>query len=203
MMTASHSRGFALIELVIAMAVLIGLSWGVLTTIERSRSSDEDIRAAGSALQQGANTLQRIITDLRQSGAAEIGGVPRPATHDVSTGSPAVAHREITLATPRDQDGNREPDVVDTRIVWSTDPLEYRVVTSTTGLQLVRRHGAREEVLTDRLVQLRFDTPQSSGYVVPAGCVRVHIELRAVSSDGSTTNRSYESTVRLGHMGSS
>lgn len=89
----------------------------------------------------------------------------------------------------------------DTRLVWSHDDVTYAVMDGPTGehelLRLVNGGADGSKVVARSVERLVFDTPASSGAVVPLGSVRVRIYFRAYDAEGHVVRAMREATVRL------
>lgn len=93
----------------------------------------------------------------------------------------------------------------DTRLVWSHADVSYQVTATGPGgeNELVRVVGGvgglpgERRVLARGVERIQFDTPDSSGFSIPGGTVRVRLFFRVRGSDGKVYRSQLESTVRL------
>lgn len=89
----------------------------------------------------------------------------------------------------------------DTGLVWSHEAIGYAVLPGPDGRgQLVRMVGGlagEQTVLATGVERIQFDTPDSSGFAIPTGSVRVQVFFRKPDPDGHVYRSRYEATVRL------
>ncbi|MEZ6013961.1 MAG: prepilin-type N-terminal cleavage/methylation domain-containing protein [Planctomycetota bacterium] len=88
-----------------------------------------------------------------------------------------------------------------TGLVWSNAEVSYVVVVLADGSRVLQRR-VNNDVATARVVarhveRIQCDTPESSGWTIPLGAVRVRIYFRATDDDGRIYRSRNEVTVRL------
>jgi len=89
----------------------------------------------------------------------------------------------------------------ETGLVWSHDEVSYVVVVLADGSRVLQRRvnndAASARIVARYVERVQFDTPESSGWVVPLGAVRVRIFFRSTDADGHIFRARNEVTVRL------
>jgi prepilin-type N-terminal cleavage/methylation domain-containing protein len=89
----------------------------------------------------------------------------------------------------------------DTGLVWSHNEVSYVVVVLADGSRVLHRRvnndAATARVVARHVERVQFDTPESSGWTVPLGAVRVQIFFRTADAEGHIFRARNEVTVRL------
>jgi len=89
----------------------------------------------------------------------------------------------------------------DTGLVWSHNEVSYVVVVLVDGSRVLQRRvdndPATAKIVARHVERVQFDTPESSGWTVPLGAVRVQIFFRMMDKDGRLYRARNEVTVRL------
>ena len=89
----------------------------------------------------------------------------------------------------------------DTGLVWSHNEVSYVVVVLADGSRVLQRRvnneAATARVVARHVERVQFDTPESSGWTVPLGAVRVRIFFRTTNAEGHIYRARNEVTVRL------
>lgn len=88
-----------------------------------------------------------------------------------------------------------------TGLVWSHSEISFVVVTAADGTSVLERrvdnNPATARVLARQVERIQFDTPESSGWTIPLGSVRVRIFFRTTDRDGRLIKARNEVTVSL------
>lgn len=88
-----------------------------------------------------------------------------------------------------------------TGLVWAHREVSYVVVVLADGSRVLQRRvdndPASARIVARHVERVQFDTPESSGWAVPLGSVRVRIFFRMTDDDGRLYRSRNEVTVRL------
>jgi len=91
--------------------------------------------------------------------------------------------------------------IQDNGLVWSHAEVSYVVVVLADGSRVLQRRvdndPATARVIARHVERVQFDTPESSGFQLPLGCVRVRLFFRKLDEDGRLHRARNEVTVRL------
>ncbi len=105
---------------------------------------------------------------------------------------------------PADTDGLWDElanTIQDNGLVWSNAEVSYVVVVLADGSRVLQRRvdndAATARVLARHVERVQFDTPESSGWQIPLGSVRVRLFFRKTDDDGRLYRARNEVTVRL------
>jgi prepilin-type N-terminal cleavage/methylation domain-containing protein len=89
----------------------------------------------------------------------------------------------------------------ETGLVWSHAEVSYVVVVLADGSRVLQRRvdndAATARVVARHIERVQFDTPESSGWTIPLGAVRVRHFIRSTDRDGRIYRARNELTVRL------
>lgn len=89
----------------------------------------------------------------------------------------------------------------ETGLVWAHDEISYVVVVLADGSRVLQRRvnndPATARVIARHVERVQFDTPESSGWTVPLGAVRVRLFFRSTAAEGHIFRARNEVTVRL------
>lgn len=210
--------GMTVVEVVLGAALAIAVAGMATRTIGRM----QDLQASNdfeARLQSQAHRAQAAIAnDLRRALYQPLAGAELPYVFDdgvaeapydahshVPNQSAAIAgdpdfgpNREIVFLLPQDADGDGRPDLAAGALVWAPDEISYTVITDAGGNALVRSvNAAAPAVIARDFERIVFDTPESSGFTIPLGCVRVRLFLRARDKDGTLYRYQTETVIRL------
>lgn len=209
------------------MSIALGMLMLVASTVTQSMATMQRIQratdAASDAQAHGAKAMQRLITDLKASGFAVVGGqayphlftegqvgVGYPDEHDhepaqktAPQGDDAAGpDREILFLRWRDQDGNGVPDIdmVSSTLLWDVDqPISYTLVTLPNGENVLQRRvtGEAPHVVARHVERFVCEAFGDPGVGLPANTVRVRLWLRVPIGDGSFVDEDTQATIRL------
>ncbi|MCA8968903.1 MAG: prepilin-type N-terminal cleavage/methylation domain-containing protein [Planctomycetes bacterium] len=196
-MTSRRQHGMTLVEVMVSLVITVIVVGVTSYLMMNAQQADKIARNDAALTRRASEALETIATDLRRTGAVTISGTQYPATVDVSVGTPPVAHRTIRLCMPEDADKDGAPDLLNAKLVWSADLVEYAVDVVDGRTRLLRRQGTRERVLVDHVAHVAFDTPESSGWVVPVGCIRIQLSVHAFGTSGAPQTRELTTLVRM------
>ncbi|MCB9890653.1 MAG: prepilin-type N-terminal cleavage/methylation domain-containing protein [Planctomycetes bacterium] len=196
-MSSRRQYGMTLVEVMVSLVITVIVVGVASYVMMNAQQADKTVRNDAVLPRRASEALETIATDLRRTGAVTISGTQYPETFDVSVGTPPVAHRTIRLCVPQDADMDGAPDLLDANLVWSTDLVEYAVDVVDGRTRLLRRQGTRERVLVDHVDHVAFDTPNSSGWVVPVGCIRIQLSVNALGTTGGPQTRELTTLVRM------
>lgn len=89
----------------------------------------------------------------------------------------------------------------ETGLVWGHDEVSYVVVVLADASRVLQRRvnndAASARVVARHVERVQFDTPESSGWAVPLGAVRVRLFFRTTDAEGHIFRARNEVTVRL------
>lgn len=212
--------GFTLVEVSIATGLLVLVLGALAWAIDGMRGLAESGKER-SALQTGGQAaLLEIMRDLGRSGIVEVddlrfpvvfdGGDPgeefpdhvhEPAAEHAEPGEPDFGRdREILFLVPRDEDGDRAPDVDDEgALIWGDSVISYIVVTRVDGTNYLERRvdGAEPRIVARFVERVLFDDAASSQYQIPLGSVRVRLFMRKIGIGGHVQRYFTEAVVAL------
>ena len=218
--TTNHRGGFTLIE----ASIGIGLLSIVLGTLALAMNGMRGLAMSSkerSAMQtSGQEALVEIIRDLGRSGIVAVDDVRFPvlfengdpgelvpdhvhvpADEHAENGDPDFGpDREILFLLPRDEDGDRRPDIgEDGRLLWNEDVISYVVVTRQDGTNYLERrvNGLNPQVVALYVERVIFDDAASSGFEIPMGSIRVRLFLRKLDGGGTVRRHFTEGVVSL------
>ncbi len=189
----SQRTGFALVEVAMAGALLALLAAAAAATMHRAGSLNRAIHEHDAFFRRGTAALRGIVEDIRRSSFRPSAGVSYPAVTDVTVTQTGQTHRQMAFLVPRDANGDRIPDLSSGSVLWSSTPVTYGVDHHHGRTRLLRTQDGQPRVVLDSVQSVRFDTPESSGWTVPFGCVRIEISLL----DPSGRTRALSAVVRL------
>lgn len=202
-----RSRGYTLVEIVLATAILAVLA----RVLVEAASLMSRLTASGNVetvLQlESEKALEAIMADLRRSGFTTVNEKDFPyvfddgeavAPFDAHSHPPAVQEavegdpdfgpiREIVFVLPADDDADGRPDTgEDGQLVWSAEEVSYTLATYESGNHLERKVDVGEPEQVARYIErIVFDTPASAGWTIPLGSVRVQVFLRMRDPNGA------------------
>lgn len=98
-------------------------------------------------------------------------------------------------------DGSLNTIQPETGLVWSHAEISYVVVVLADGSRVLQRRVANDpttaRIVARHVERVQFDTPETSGWAIPLGSVRVRIFFRSTDKDGRVFRARNEVTVRL------
>jgi hypothetical protein len=218
MNSSSSRRGFSILEMLISMSVLMMLMGALVQTLGSLRSL-ATVSGARTTLQaMGDRALVRVVDELRSSGAVVSGTRSYPFVFDggdagevftIHTHTPAEGtavagdpdfgpDREIVFLVPRDQDGDRRPDLdADGELVWALEERSFVVNTHADGVNYLelRQDGVEPRVIGTHVERVVFDTAESSAFQIPLNSVRVRLYFKRQDSQGNTIRYQTEAVV--------
>lgn len=169
------SIGFSLVELLIAMAIVGGISLVLIATLKVGQQSwqAEDVRMSVSQeLRRGIDAMSR---ELAATQAAELTEVP-------TTG--AWYAGALVFRVPQDRDGNGTVLDAAGALEWS-DPITYSLG-GTDGRQVVRTQvGLADRVLANGVIGMQFRRQ-----AVSPNIVEMSLTVRRGGITGEFTNQS-------------
>jgi prepilin-type N-terminal cleavage/methylation domain-containing protein len=209
MNTSKHSprSGYTLVEVILATAILAVLAQALV----EASSLMSRLTASGNVetvMQiESEKIMDAVVADLRRSGFVTVGGKDFPfvfedgvaddpfrehsherADHEAEDGDLDFGPtREIVFVLPADDDGDGAPDLdEDGELAWSPMEISYTLMTraGTNYLERTVDFGEPDQIgaHVERIV---FDTPESSGWAIPLGSVRLQIFLRMRDPNGA------------------
>ena len=137
---------------------------------------------------------------------SDLDGDERPEIDADGNGIPEIDGNGdgVQSDSPADTGGLWDPNevVIDpsTRLCWSRDQVAYIVTPTGPGgenelIRVVGDINGPSEVLARGVERIQFDTPESSGFAIPTGTIRVTIHFRLTAANGSVYRSTYESRV--------
>jgi hypothetical protein len=225
--TSGPRAGMTALEMSIALGMLLL----VASTVSQSMRSMQRIQATGEAIakvqSQGAQAMDEIINDLKNSGFTVQGGLSYP--HLFTGGMVAAAypdehnHEPATKSTPeyddaagpdreilflrwRDADQNGTPDMDwgSITLLWDVDaPISYTLVTLPGGENVLQRRvtGEAPRIIARYVERFFCEAFGDVGAGLPGATVRVNLWLRVPLEDGSFVSENITTTVRLRNGG--
>jgi len=219
------SRGFTLVELLIATAVLAVIGGGIFTLLNQSQRSYGSQQDMTEVVQQARLAMDQITTYLRRAGndpqkIFETWGVPAtiPFGHGTGPGSHAgifpievnsaqhiLIHSDVTGAVGVGSTASGDPD-------GTIDNLYEKVVVRydsvTRNLYMDIADGSGEQLYADNISSFAFTFYDLAGTLItnPANnevaITRAHVQLRAEAKDpdpesGKVQTLTLESDVML------
>ncbi|HKX45398.1 MAG TPA: hypothetical protein VJP77_01735 [Planctomycetota bacterium] len=220
-----RSAGFTVIEVAIGTVVLLLLIGTVAESMSSMRRATFTGSAQSIGHEQAERALGRIVDDLRRSGFTMLDELEYPyvfeggnldAGYDAFAEhghAPADEHadadeadfgpdQEILFVLPEDADGDGAPDIDDDTgmLVWNgAVEISYTLVTLQDGTNVLQRRvtGDTPRTIARGVERLRFDTPETAGFQIPLGTVRVRLWFRTTDGTGTEHRTTAEAVVRL------
>ena len=222
----TRRRGFQMVDLAISLTIFFVVVGSFTRAISSVQSEVSSSSARTSLARAGNRALRAIVDDIRYSGFATVAGNDFPHVftngdaaapfdaHDhavpvvvpdspsdaiVAAGPGAIVSREAIFLLPSDANGAGPPDLdANGQARWGNAEVSYVLVPDGTSNRIERRvDGVQDETIARNVSALFIDTPASSGFVVPLGCMRVRITLTSFNDDGQRLDHAVESVVRL------
>jgi hypothetical protein len=209
------------------MSIALGMLMLVASTVTQSMATMQRIQrasdAASDAQAHAAKAMQRLITDLKASGFAVVGGLAyphlfeggsvgggypdehdhEPAQKTAAAGEDAAGpDREILFLRWRDQnqDGVPDVDMASSTLLWDTGgPVSYTLVTLPNGENVLQRRvtGEPPHVVARHVERFACQVPGDPGVELPVNSVRVRLWLRVPIGDGDFVEENTQATIRL------
>lgn len=220
----SPRAGFTVIEASISIAILGVLMLVYLSTVDRSYDSQEQAEAYFRLRARAMHAMSMMREDLSRAGYTEQGGIQYPSLYqadevvgdDFVVFDHAISHAlydeaengipntDVVFVLPQDADGDGWPDVTAAGTPdWGASEIAFLLVPDQFGTNTLRRVTADGaiETIARSVSWVDFDSPTTSAFEVPLGCLRVRLAL--VEMEGSQVLETYEHvmTVRLRNGG--
>lgn len=222
MSSRTRRSGFTVIELTISIALLGSLMLVYMSTVDRSFKAQEQAEAYFLLRSRALSAMSAMREDLGRAGYATAAGTDYPGvfqTDEVGNEFPAFAHAaplalhdedlaapntDLVFVLPDDADGDGWPDLTAAgEPAWSAVDLAYLLTPDQSGLNVLKRYssGGATTTIARGVLWVDFDTPSTSAFEVPLGCMRVRLALG--TTDGGVIRETYvhEMTVRLRNGG--
>ena len=176
-----NNRGFTILELLVATAIMAGMSGVFLATLRMNQQSWETSQSyltVSGELRRGINEMSQ---ELASSRLDQIGGVP----------ADGVWYDEITFAVPEDLDGDGTVLDASGDMEWS-NPITY----STVAEQALREQdGSDDRVMANGVQVLEFK--REPGALLEE-IIEIRMTVERAADTGDFSNQAVLSTrVRL------
>lgn len=212
--------GFSLLEASFATALLILVFGGLAAAIRSMQQLAHTAKERGAVQTEGQDALVEIVQDMRRSAVTLAAGVRYPILYtdgDPGPGYPEFTHlpanksgepndedsgpdQAILFLLPRDEDGDRRPDVNENgELIWDDAVHGYVLVTGPDGVNRLerRQEGQPARVVARFVERLVFDDAASSNWEIPLGSVRVRLFFRKPDASGQVQRFFTEGIIAL------
>lgn len=216
----ARRRGFTVLEVSITTVLLVIVFGSLALGIQGMQGLAVSSNERGALQTAGQDALLEVLGDLRRSGTVEVGGFAYPLVFeggDPGEGHPQHLHtpatksgepgdldfgpdRAILYVLPRDEDGDRRPDVDENgELIWDEDVHGFVLITGADGVNRLERwvEDRPPRVVARHVERIVFDDAASAGFQIPLGSVRVRLFLRKVDSSGRIQRFTTEGVVAL------
>jgi len=223
-------RGLSLVDLAISLTIFFVVVGSYTRAVSSIRTETAGGSVRSSLAGAGNRAIRRIVDDIRYSGFVTVGGddypyvftngdadgafddldhpaplmIPNEAGAAPANAGPALpVAREVVFLLPDDADADGRPDLdADGWARWGGELISYVLVPDGASNRIERHvDGVRDRTIARNVSSMLIDTPESSGFVVPLGCVRVRITLSDFDADGRRLDHEVEALVRLRNGG--
>lgn len=216
---AARTRaGFTIVESTISLALLAILTSVFVSSLQGANQVRDETAARYELHRRGLEAIARIRGDLRCSGFVtrgvddypqlidddELDLLPAGLGHDAPHDSGEdVTSREIVFVQPGDGDNDGWADYdVSGNVVWDAADFAYVLVPEADGTNSLYRRSSTgdDELIVTGVLRVLFDDSISAAAAIPAGCIRITLQLRRTDG-GPAVTFTREALVRLTNGG--